>query len=340
MQAIHTRVACVSGLLLMLLVASAGSATGGEPLSAPGFRHALNEISLVDALQLSPSFLASALEVSCDASRDSQAKFALLDGFNKLRKGDPKSAIEALTAAIEAKPTDPASYWLRARALAEDNQTARAKEDCHQALEIDNQFIPAQLTLAALILETDGAAAALQMIEANCSPKGDHGDVSYEHYLKAVAYLKNAQPELAVDHFEIALRESSTYLQLPTDELWFLKSVAHAEAGELKKALQSARRSVEANEKNARSLALVWSLHRKLGNHLAAFEMAKRLSDSETENVKYKLAKLSSLVDLKQYRAAEGEATEILSIEPENTIARQVLESIHTARASSQTRLK
>lgn len=340
MKAIHAPVTRASRLVFMLLIASAGPVIGDEPLVAPRVRDALNKISLIDALQLSPSFLSSVLEVGSDGTGDSEWKFALLDGFNKLRKGEHKAAVESLTVAIEAKPTDPASYWLRARALADLSQFALAKEDCHEALKISPEFTPAHLTLAAITLESDGAAAALRIIEQNCSPKGDHGDVSYEHYVTAVAHLKDDKPELAVEHLEVALRGSSTHLPLPTGALWLLKAVALERVGELANALLSARRSVEADEDNASTLFFVWSLQRKLGNHLAAFETAKRLSESDKEDVKYKIAMLRSLIDLRQYWAAEAEATEILSIEPENAVARQVLDRIENARTSSQARSK
>lgn len=340
MRAIRTPAKRASKLMFVLLVASARPAIGDEPLAVRGIRDELNELSVVDALELSSGFLGSALEAGSDAASESHAKFALLDGLNKLRRGDPKSAVEALTVAIKAKPMDHESYWLRGRALAKLGQFAKAKEDCHQALKINKELIPAQLTLAGIALETDGAVAALRIIDQNCSSKGDHGDLCYEHYLRAVAYINSEQPELAIDHVEIALRGSFTYLPVPASELWFVKATAHERAGELENALQSASRSIEANEKHAKSLILIWTLQRKLGNHLAAFEAAKRLSDSDAESVKYRLLKLRSLADLKQYRALESEATEILSIEPENKTARQVLDRIQTARAISQAGLK
>ncbi|TWU05345.1 tetratricopeptide repeat protein [Allorhodopirellula heiligendammensis] len=321
-----------SALLTTVLAVPGRHASGDGHIYGPAIQQTLNDLPIREALQLSPEFLNSVLEVGGDASRGSRAKFALLKGLNEFRKQDYKLAIETLTLAIDLSPGDAGAYWLRARAFGEDGQQTRAKEDCRKALEIDEDFRPAFLTLAAATLDTDGADEMLLMLSQPGSPETDQNEVGYESYLKALAYLKKSQPELAVKYLEAALHGSWSYMSLRTDQVYFAKAVAHVQLGEDEKALQSTQRAVEGDFSKQSYLPLMWRLQRKRGDYLAAFYTANQISAFNKNNATKRLMLLQSLIDLKQFSLAEDEATAILSIDPESKAAEQALAHLHFAR--------
>ena len=313
--------------MLITLCTLDGTTIAEEPSSTNSVLDLLRNLSLVEAQQLRTEFLKSAT----GAQTEKIIELAWIYGLVSYLEEDYQTSIGHLSKAIDDNPDSAEFLWLRALAFSQLHDK-RAVDDCHKALTIDPSFVPARLTLARVVADSDGGAlAALRIICEVREQNANHGDSCFERFLEGSLHLKVGRPDLAIERLNESLSGSSTYFFVPATDIWLVKSEAHAEIGELASAIYSARRASESNKTAEAPLWQLFLLHRKAGNNVAALESVAMLTALQPQNIEYLTAKLVSYWELEEYVFAEREAQKILAIDPNNRLALKCCESLRIA---------
>lgn len=147
--------------------------------------------------------------------------------------------------------------------------------------------------------------------------------------------MKSGDFNLEAECFDSAFTADATSLPVPACQLWYQRGIALEKDGKLSLALRSARRAVETNEHDSQSLLLLSKLQRPSKHYVAAFSTAKKIVSRQPNDVHQELALMTSLVDVRQFRAADQRAQHILTIDPENRSAKQLVEQIRLAKKDS-----
>lgn len=326
------RLAVLLAASLLVIASQLPSVFAVESLAAHQMQQSLQNLDVKEAIRLSPSFLEKLLEVGDDGSTASKCSVLTLRGIASTRKGDPSTAAGHYREAIAIDPKEASLHWLLARAYGETGEHEMGIRSCETAIQIDPDFVPAVLTLAALQIEHQDPETAKETLETHLPIASNEVDSCYRFFILGVIQMKQADFASAAKSFEDSLDGASDYFALRTSRLWYLKAVAEHRSQKNDRALLSVRRAIEDDSNGPEdAFLLMWSLTQKKGWNVAALEVAEIAIAKHPNSTRSHAALLSTLMHLKQFKAAREVSKRILQIDPEHAFARKINDRLNVA---------
>ncbi len=205
---------------------------------------------------------------------------------------------------------------------------------CHQSLTLDNEFIPAILTMAGLHRsESEFEKAAIQIAKAG--ELDDGTEIAYLNYLSAAQALKSHKPSEVAPFANLALTSRATYLPVSDLKIWELRMLAGVAAKDGKEVTFAAEKVLALTPDDERALFSLWKAYRFDGRKLAAQGIAEKLYVMAPEDEQYQTCRLISMLDLGQIKAAESIADKLRQLNPDSKLALEVKEKIRVAKSKA-----
>ena len=235
-----------------------------------------------------------------------------------LNRGNYDQALKALGTLEKKQPDNPLTYNLKAAIYNGKKDFAAARKNLERALELQPTYVPAAVNLAQLDLREKNSKAARGRLESIVEK--DKNNVQALLALANLAPRIGATPKDVINWLERAATASPGSVQLQ-----LMLARGYAQTGEVKKALEVARRVQASNPENPESLDTLGSVQIIAGEKdqaLAAFGKLVQLQPKSPLAL-YRLATAQALAS--DAEASASTLKKALSLKPDYRDAQAAL---------------